>query len=261
MMHLLDVHRSVAQARLREMVSFRADFLAGTLAVLTQQIINLVFLSILFRHTSMIGGYGYSESVLLFGLAMSVQSLSHIWFEGLHIIGPRHIERGELDLLLIRPGHPLLHILSSHFQISGILPFLLGVTISVVALFHHAHAAFPLALFCLPFILFSGTLVIGGIILLAASLTFLFRRIRAIRRTVQSFEDTLFYPLDVFSPALQTFLLTILPFGWAAFGPSRFFLTGEIGWLLASLVAGPFFAVLGIALFNTLLPSYESTGT
>ena len=215
----------------------------------------------MFSHTSTIGDYDSSAALLLFGLAMSTQSLSHILFEGLHILGPRHIERGEFDLILVRPGHPLLHILSAFFQISGVIPFFLGLGITVYALSQSTRIFLPISLFFLPLLIVSGTLVLGGILLSVSSLAFLFKRVRAARQTMLSLESTMVYPLDIFPQGIKNLLFSIVPFGWAAFGPSRYFLTGDFVWLVASLAAGPLVGFAGLSIFNSLARTYESTGT
>ena len=231
------------------------------MAVIAQQIIVLVFLSIMFGHSQTIGNYDIYQTLLLFGLAMSVQSLGHIFFEGIHILGPRHVERGEFDLMLIRPGHPLLHVLSGYFQISGILPFFIGSGVAIYALFRTSNVYFPLALLLLPVFMLSGTLILGGILLATSSMAFRFKRVRTIRRTIQSLEATMVYPLEIFPKGFQFLLYSLLPFGWAAFGPSRFFLTGDPIWMVASLIAGPLVLLAGIFLFNYFAKFYESTGT
>ena len=115
-----------------------ANPLSFVLNVLFMILNNSAFLvewAIFFTLKDSIGGYGFKEVCLLWGISAASFGLAHIFFHGAFKM-PKLIEEGGLDQYLLVPRDTLLATISSQTSISAIGDLLYGLIVSII--FYHS---------------------------------------------------------------------------------------------------------------------------
>ncbi len=107
LLHYLRIWLASARYSLVRTMMFRADFLMWSLVELFWMSVNLALISVIYRHTDSIAGWGKYEMMLLLGTSMLLQRLLMGFFwTNLFELG-RNIRSGQFDFVLAQPGHPL----------------------------------------------------------------------------------------------------------------------------------------------------------
>ena len=82
------------------MMEYRVDCLVGMVSQIAFQIIELVFIWIIFQHTDNIAGWNFEQLLLLYGIMMLSISITDLLFDSTYNIGKRLIRKGKFDTIL-----------------------------------------------------------------------------------------------------------------------------------------------------------------
>jgi ABC-2 type transport system permease protein len=204
---------------LRTLVASRIDYYIGTLSLLVLQVSSLVFILIAFSRKSSLAGYSKDEVMLFFAVAFTVQALVHCFTEGLWLVGPKYVLKGELDYLMVRPMSPLLQIVMGHLHSSGIINLALGV--GMIAHSLRGAVADPSAghYLLVAYYVVVGFIIQFSLILMIASLSFLHGKVTAIVSLFMALQQFLAYPLDLFPQLVIVVFTFVLPLAFSSYFP------------------------------------------
>lgn len=149
---------------MREMTN-RITFLTNISFMVLNNATFIVQWLLLFHLRPNIGGYGFDNIMLLWGLAASTFGFSHALFQGAFQL-PSFIQQGKLDPFLVQPKNVLLGVITSQTNSSAIGDFIYGYLIVIIFCFSPAN----LILFTL--FSLSGGLVITAFAVITGSFSF-----------------------------------------------------------------------------------------
>lgn len=151
---------------------FRFDFIMWSMVEFFWMSVNVLLVSVIYRHTREIAGWTQYEMLLLVGTSMVMQRfLMGFFWSNLFELG-RNIRTGHFDFFLAQPGNPLFMVSTRKLDLDGLLNVFVAVGVVVYSAQQlHLHPSFGDILFYF-FLIVCGLFVQYGALLLIVSLTF-----------------------------------------------------------------------------------------
>lgn len=243
---------SVKYNLMKQMLN-KITFITNILFMILNNATFIIQWLVLFNIKEEIGGYGFKEVLLLWGLAAGAFGIAHIFFDGAFDMS-RLIINGKLDTYLVQPKNVLISVITSKSSVSAIGDLIYGYII----LFIYG--------FTIPrFILFTFLIILGGIVLtevsvIMSSLCFWIVRGELLADNVNSvMTNFATYPDTIFKNSVRLLLYTFIPVGISAYLPLKIML--EFNMLNVGIIIGMtiLFGILAFTLFNKGLKRYSSS--
>jgi ABC-2 type transport system permease protein len=105
MKHYLGVWLASARYSIIRTLMFRGDFFVWSLVEFGWMAVNLLMISVIYRHTDSVAGWSKWEMVLLVGTSMLIQRLLMGFFWSSIFEMGRNIRSGNFDFFLAQPGN------------------------------------------------------------------------------------------------------------------------------------------------------------
>jgi ABC-2 type transport system permease protein len=265
--HTLRRHAAVAFLYAAQMaktrLAYRGDFLIACAASLLSQACGLLVVGIIFENVPLLADWTRAEVFFVYGFAVIAQALFEAVADGFYWFEEKYLTRGELDRVLLRPLNPLFQVLLENFSFEFVADLVLGVAILAFAGASLERAPDPGDWALLAVMVPSAVLVLAGIFLLLASVSFWGEDRLGLMTPVYNLMAFGRYPLSIYHPALRALLSFVLPYGFVAFYPATGILGREefgLYFWSTPLVAAAAFAA-GYAIFRRGVRRYRSTGT
>src|ERR1035437_2542799 len=139
MFHYLRIWFASARYSIVRTLMFRGDFLVWSIVELLWMTVNLLMISVIYRHTNSVAGWSKYEMVLLVGTSMLIQRfLMGFFWSSIFEMG-RNIRTGHFDYFLAQPGNILFMASTRKIDLDGLMT-------SFVAMGVVAYAAHKLGL-------------------------------------------------------------------------------------------------------------------
>ena len=105
MLHYLRVWLASARYSVVRTMMFRGDFLVWSLVEFFWMSVNVLMVSVIYRHTDSVAGWTRNEMLLLLGTSMLIQRmLMGFFWSGIFEMG-RNVRSGNFDFFLAQPGN------------------------------------------------------------------------------------------------------------------------------------------------------------
>ena len=250
------------KSSIKSMAEYRIDFIVGIISQIFYELIELIFVFIVFRNTNEINGWSFYEVILLCGLLNMSLAYVDLLFDEMYEVGPHYIKEGSFDLIMLRPIHPIISIMSKSQSVTAFGYMIIGLIMSIVSLIKlHIAIHISTILFIL-FITLIGGIIIGAIITAICVCSFWVvdsNEIAWSAFTMYKFSE---YPLSVYNRFIKFILIFILPFAFVSYFPASYLLGREFGVIsfIAPLIAILFW-IIAVELWNWGLKHYKSSGT
>ena len=238
---------------IKSTLEYRVNFILQFFGMMLNNAAFAAFWKVLLNRVGTIGGYGFSDVMLVWALVSSSFGLAHIVFGNVRQLG-RIIMEGGLDVYLLQPKDVWLNVMSSRTIVSAWGDFAYGyIVLAMLTGTELEHLVLFTAL------IFPGALIFAATFAAADSLAFFIGNSSAVSSALTEFMLSFsLYPEGVYGVGLRWMLYTIVPSGFVAFMPLRIF--KALDWWLVPvlyLVAG-IYVLLSYRLFNLGLKRYES---
>ena len=234
-------------------IEYRLNFLLQVFGMMLNNAAFAFFWAVLIDRTGGIGGYGFSDVMVIWALVSSSFGLAHILFGNIRRLG-LIVQKGELDLYLLQPKDVFLNVLVSRTVVSAWGDFIYGFI--VVALIP-GFGIGKLALFCA--LTASGGLICAATFAAAESLSFFLGNSQAISSALTEFLLSFsLYPETIFDRGMRWVFYTIIPSGFIAFLPLDIY--RKLDWPLVPLIflVAAAYVTASYLLFKAGLRRYES---
>lgn len=260
MVRKLRIIQRILGMQLGRSMQYRVDFLWSVASSLAELAVVVVFFRLVYGpDTALTRFWPWGRMLWLLGVAHLVNGIHRFLFSGLNRLGDL-VERGELDLLLARPIHPLTLISWSRPSMSA----LLALPGAIPLLFYGAVLCPPgswasLPLFCI--YLAVGVLMRYHLSVCTMLFSFWLVRAHALYYTVEELASLMRYPIVIFEGAGAIVLKYLVPVVLIANVPVLA-LFGELDAVLA-LYPVAFIATLHLAariLWSRGVAVYTSAG-
>lgn len=240
-------------SNLQAVAEYRVSFLVQVFGMVLNNAAFAIFWGVLIARTGDIGGYGFSDIMIIWALTSTSFGIAHVLWGNVRSLG-EIIQRGELDVYLLQPKDAFINVLASRTVVSAwgdlaygylVLAFLSGTSLERYLLFTLLAGA--------------GAVIFASVFAAAESLTFFLGNAGALSSAVTEFMLSFcLYPDTVFDPGMRWIFYTILPTGFIAFVPLSVF--RRLDWPVVPLLylAAAAYAAASYALFRAGLKRYES---
>lgn len=258
----LRLYNRLMLQHLKAILAYQADFAIMVVAAILTQVLGFVFLWVVYERIPDIQGWDFWEVACIYALIFFTEGVASFFFEGVWRISSL-VNRGELDLYLVRPVSPLLQVLSGSVGMNGLGNMLTGGLIITQAL-RHVTFEWSIQKALMALVLFLSAIIIRTSINLAScSIVFWTHSPgNAFPFMIHSLCDFAKFPLTIYSLGVQVFVAVIVPYAFISFFPAAYLFDkptwGPLG-LLSPLVA-LYCAGVSIWIFRRGLLRYESVG-
>lgn len=262
MKHNMKLYFAMFKASIKSLMEYRVDFFVGMISQILYQLIEFIFIIIIFRHTDAINGWNFYQILLLYGLLNMGLGYFDFFFDEMYEVGPHYIKDGTFDLLLLRPIHPIISISANSKSLTAAGYTLIGFVMVIFSLIKlQIEITFGTILFIL-FFTFIGGLIIGAIITILCVTSFWTINSNEICWSAFTMYRFAEYPLSIYNNVIKFILTLLIPFAFVSFFPAEFLLQKEFGYLsfLAPFIALIFW-IIAIKTWNFGLKHYKSSGS
>jgi len=234
-------------------LEYRVNFILQFFGMMLNNAAFAAFWKVLLDRVGKVGGYGFSDVMLLWALVSSSFGLALIVFGNVRQLG-RIIMEGSLDVYLLQPKDVWLNVLASKTIVSAwgdfaygyiVLAMMMGTELERFALFTA--------------LIIPGAMIFAATFAAAESLAFFIGNSSAISSALTEFMLSFsLYPEGVYGTGLRWMLYTIVPSGFVAFLPLRVFRSLDWGLVLLLYLVAALYVGLSYGFFNLGLRRYES---
>lgn len=246
---------------LKTRLEYRGDFVAQLATDLLFQAVNLVFILVVFSHTTHLQGWSREEVIFIYGYFLVPYAIFASFFN-LWDFNERFIIKGELDRVLTRPVHSLVQVMMETMAPES----LLGVVTGIAVMGWSASQmdlvwSFMDGLLFLLFVV-GGVAIYGGIYIALTSISLFSDSKTDIQPIMYNIGNYGRYPVNLYSRVIQFVLTWILPFAFVGFYPASLLLGRERWETLALLtpLMGAVFFTGGLLIWNWGIRHYRGAG-
>lgn len=248
--------------QLKAILEYQTDFFILVFAAILTQLLGIVFLKVIYTQIPDINGWIFWEVAFMYAMIYLTEGIGSLFFEGTWRIG-NLINRGELDVILLRPVSPILQVISNGVGMNGLGNIVMGSIIVVQALIY-IPMQWTWDKIAITILLLVSAVVIRISINLAANcINFWLRTSRnAFPLMVHNLSDFAKYPITVFPVAVRSLITFVVPFAFISFFPASYIFDKnslEWMWIISPIVAAVS-AAIAYGIFHLGLRSYESVG-
>ena len=257
----ISLYFAFLKASLKELLVYRLDCIVGMISQIVTQLVEIIFIWIVFQNTESLAGWNFMEIFLLYGVTLISVAISGFCFDALYDIGPKYIRNGEFDKILLRPVHPLISIIGSSKEFTSWGYLVLGIFLTITMLLK---LSIPItAILILKIIFFSiiGAGIIGAINTIFSISSFWTYRSNEVIWSFYKLYTFTQYPIDIYNKFIKFLITGILPYAFVAYYPSMNYLGMDSKMIYISPIVMTILWIIAIKVWNLALNKYRSTGT
>jgi ABC-2 type transport system permease protein len=209
------------QARMQ----YKADFLISTATMLAGNAATVLSAYIVFQTIPRLAGWSYPQVIFIFAFAILAQSPVQILFDHLWQLR-NHVNQGTFLKYYFKPIPSLVYYISEMVDLKGFGSLAFGTAALIWATLD-LRLEWTLEQWLLfPVMLLSSGVIFTALMTIAASAAFWVKDSFSIMAFVSNFRDHARYPLGIYDTVIQFVFTWVVPIGFIAYYPARFFLTG-----------------------------------
>ncbi len=199
-----------ARLKIAKELSYRADFISGTVASMLYALIGPLTQYFIFINTNGFPGWNINQVLLFQGIVLLFFGIRDMMFGEIQTTVQTLVEKGEFDIFLLKPFSTSGVLLTSGFRFSNIFVCQIRVGVFQLLLFFLSLAA-SLVLY-MAFILFCSALII------------VFVKIGRITEIIEALLRFSQYPVQILPSALRVSFLVFFPLAIFAYIPAQILL-------------------------------------
>ncbi|MBQ7775499.1 MAG: ABC-2 family transporter protein [Lachnospiraceae bacterium] len=253
-MYCVCVRTAFAQA-----AAYRADFIMGSFITLLSNILFPLVTVLIYANGAEFPGWNMWEVLLIQSIYSMSIGISSMVLSSIVWVTMDHIREGSFETVLLKPVSPLFFIMASNFNVQSIGLFLGGLMMTILAA-AHTNVGGVGAVFSFLLLFLAGLMVMCGMNLLMAAISFKWvgnSRIPEIFDSISNFGK---YPLEIFPKTVQILSALIIPVAVIGFFPASALLGRLKGTAFLSLIPCALFMGFGIWIYNKMIRLYEGVG-
>lgn len=261
MIRNIKLYFSFLVASLKRMMEYRVDCLVGMISQIAFQIIELIFIWVIFQNTDNIAGWDFEHLLLLYGVMMLSVSITDVLFDSTYDIGNRLIRKGKFDTILLRPVNPLISVLGES-ETSTALGYLVISIVLIISMLIKLQISITFILI-IKLIYFGiiGALIIGGIQTIFSIAGFWTYKSNEVVWSVFQLHKLAEYPIEIYNKFIRILISIIFPFAYASYYPTLDYIgQGKSNLVIIAPIIAIIIWIIAIKVWNLALNKYRSTG-
>jgi ABC-2 type transport system permease protein len=254
-------------ARVRGQMQYRVSFVLYVAAAFCLSFIDFLTVLVIFQHLPRLGGWTLGEVAFLYGTSYATFKLTDMAIGHLDQL-PQQIQRGDFDLVMIRPLGTLFQVLTGDFAlrhigstVQGLVVF--GVSLTMVHIDWTLGRALVMAMLPL-----SGGVIFASVWVLGASTTFwTVRTMEMVNAFTYGGNQFTSYPLNIYAGWFRRLFAFVVPLAFVNYFPSLYILDkpDPLGMPVAFRFLSPVVAAVMMAIawwvWGIGVRHYRSTGS
>ncbi len=265
MLHYLRIWLASARYTVVRTMMFRGDFIVWALVELFWMTVNLLLISVIYRHTDSIAGWTKYEMMLLVGTSMLIQRfLMGFFWSSLFEMG-RNVRSGYFDFFLAQPGNVMFMATTRKLDPDSLLNAVVAASVVVYSARQLGldPSAGQIALYV--GMLFCGLVIHYSILVLSISMVFWLTSAQGIEGTYFTLTEFSRLPREAFkSVVTQVLFVWLLPVVVISNAPART-LIDRFGhdwrWIAGPFVFAALWFALAVFVFHRGLRRYASASS
>ena len=256
----IKLYLSFLKASLKEMLIYRLDCIVGMISQIVTQLVEIIFIWIVFQNTENLAGWDFRQVLLLYGITLISVGISDFCFDALYDIGPKYIREGDFDKIMLRPVHPLISIIGASKEFTSLGYFGLGLIITIIMLVKLAIPVTVALILKIVFFSIVGAAIIGAINTIFSISSFWTYRSNEVIWSFYKIYTFAQYPIDIYNGFIKFIITVILPFAFVAYYPTMNYLGLNKYMIYLSPIIAIVLWVIAVKVWNWALKKYRSTG-
>jgi len=258
----LFLYRRLFSTQLKAILEYQTDFFIMIISAVLTQLLGIVFLWVVYNRIPDINGWTFWEVVFMYAMIYLTEGFGALFFEGTWRLGGL-VNRGELDVMLLRPVSPILQVLANGIGMNGIGNIVIGFIMIGQALtkvdLHWSFGKLVIAIL----LIITAVAIRVSINLAANTSAFWIKNAgNAFPIMIHNLGEFAKYPITIFSMGIQLLVAVLVPFAFVSFFPAYYLFDKSTSpWIwLAPPVAAIYCGAVAYLLFRIGLRKYESAG-
>lgn len=261
MIRNIKLYFSFLGASIKKMMEYRIDFLVGLVSQFAFQIVELIFMWIIFQNTDNIASFTFEHVLLMYGVMMLSISILDFLFDSTYSLGRVYIRKGKFDTMLLRPVHPLISLLGESSSATSIGYFVIAFGLIVTMIIKLKISLTVLLVLKILFFGVIGALIMGGIQTIFSVSGFFTYKSNEVVWSVFEIHKFAQYPIEIYNKFIRILITCVFPFAFASYYPTLNYLGMENGNLIyLSLFVLVAVWCVAVIVWNMCLKMYRSTG-
>jgi len=247
---------------IKAQMQYRADFLISSVGMFFSSLATLSIFVVLFNSIPSLAGWNLMEMVFIYAFYMIAISPMQILFDNTWNLRYQ-VQSGDFLKYYFRPLNMLFYYMSERFDMKGLTQLAAGIILLVYASLQLRLAWTIGKLLLLVVALFSASLVVVGLVVIAGCSAFWLVNSYPVLALSWRLREFAPYPISIFDGIFRFAFTFILPIGFMAFYPAQFFLRpADISpWFYLTPVIGIALFALAYGVWTLGVNSYSGTGT
>lgn len=257
----LHVYRMLIFQEIKVKMSYRIDFIISTIGTLMGNVLGFLSFYIIFDKFESVKGWNFYEILFLYGFFLLATTPANCLCQNNWNL-LQHLRSGSFIKYYLRPLDIYFYFISEVFDVKAVGQGVFGI-VSII----YAWKNLNLELSCLNMLVFligilSASLVMIGIMNIAAACGFWLIGYNFILTLVSKINDYAKYPITIYGKILQFVFTFILPIGFLGYYQSLFFIdANEYSWLTyLSLLFSLLFVYVSYRIWLYGAYTYNATG-
>lgn len=243
------------------MTQYPTDTVIWFISIIIREACGFIGITALAGAAGEIGKWGFYEIAMLFSMCAVIEAIGQLFFDNVWRMD-KMIQRGEMDVYLIRPASIFIQMLGQLFHFQAIFSLMVYVGIFLWSVHGIGLVIAGKELILLIEYVICGTIINSGIYTIFNSLNFWIVQGDDIAVLVQTCREFVKYPLQIFPIGLQGFFTYILPLGFVAYYPVLALLgQTKIPVMLLLPCVAAVVALIASGIWCMGVKGYNSTGT
>lgn len=265
MLHYLRIWFASARYSIIRTMMFRGDFIVWSLVELFWMTVNLLLISVIYRHTDSIAGWSEYEMMLLVGTSMLIQRfLMGFFWSSIFEMG-RNVRSGHFDFFLAQPGNVMFMATTRKLDPDGLINSLVAAAVVIYAANQLGlqPGAGDIALYAL--MVFCGLVIHYSILVLSISMVFWLTSAHGVEGTYFTLTEFSRLPREAFKGIVtQVLFVWLLPVVVVSNAPARILLdrfAHDWRWTLGPFLFAAVWFALAVFVFHRGLRRYASASS
>jgi len=244
-------------------LAYKADFFIAVFSSMAATVLGFGFVLVLFSKIPKLQDWSFYEVLFLYGFSLIPLGFFNVVSWNLYEFGDIYIIQGRFDRILLRPVDTLFQILFEKFRLESLQEVVTGTVVVAICVRRLGlpwnvpdYLWFALMVGC-------GAIIYISVFLILTAVSFWFEDRVGIVPPVFNMLTFGRYPLTIYNVFIQFMLSWVIPFGFASFYPTTYFLRRAVFAPyvhLVPVVAVTFF-LLALVVWNRGVRNYSSTGS
>jgi ABC-2 type transport system permease protein len=254
----------VAISLVRE-VQFRANALATLLVGVAQLVVSLVPILLIFSFTGAVHGWSQADVLVVAGFQQAIVGLLAAFIiPNMNRIS-EYVERGDLDVLLIRPVNAHVLVATRWVRPAELFSVLSGFGLIAIGLIHRGTMPSAIGIVQALVLFAAGFVLLASAWSVVATCAFWTSSMSAGTMVFGDLMEPGRYPVAFFPRAIQVFLVAVVPWAFASTFPAEALTHGLAGWGWSVAPLAIAFAVVAVAgshaFWNRAIRRYSSASS